>query len=711
MAKPQWPSAEKRRLIGKRIDRLDGPIKSTGVAKYAYDQHFDGLLYAKIFYSPYPSATINAVNMEAAKALPGVETVWVDESLIGKEVRYVGQVVAAVAAVSEEIANEALRLITLDATPQEAQIDDTDPSKAEEKKSEREEGDFEATMAAAEVKSTGRYSIPVITHCCLESHGQTAKMEGDHLYIWPSTQAVSLYANGLDEAVGVPQANIHVDCQVMGGGFGSKFSHDKWGVIGSLLAKETGKPVKLMLERDQELMVAGNRPSAHGEVTVGVNKSGKLQAMEATLWGTGGSGGYRPPPVPYVFTKIPATRLTGMRIKTNRGGQRAWRGPGHPQGCFLTMAAVEDAAAAIGMDALEFFKTNLELTERAELYAKQLDIAADLIGYKTKAHLRGDKTDGPLKRGIGIGIHTWGGLGHPSNCDISVHPDGSVVLKMGTQDLGVGTRTVVGIVAAETFGLPLEAIDVNIGSNAYPSSNASGGSTTVGGISAATRLASTDALNKLIDVVAPRLDVDVDDLEAVDGKLQSISDPTKSIPWKDACKLLGAKSVLGRGENIRGESQEMGLIDQGVGGVQMADVTVDIETGVVTLNEMAAVQDCGLIIDLKTAESQVYGGLIMGITYALYEECIYDNRSGRMLNADMEFYRLAGLKDVGQLKVHMMTGPGFDERGVIGLGEPPVISPGAAISNAVANACGVRVPELPLTPDKVVAALQAGGIV
>jgi xanthine dehydrogenase YagR molybdenum-binding subunit len=154
----------------------------------------------------------------------------------------------------------------------------------------------------------------------------------------------------------------------------------------------------------------------------------------------------------------------------------------------------------------------------------------------------------------------------------------------------------------------------------------------------------------------------------------------------------------------------MKLMDAGVGGVQIADVTVDIETGVTTLNEMVAVQDCGLIIDLKTAESQVYGGLIMGITYALYEECVYDVTTGRMLNADMEFYRLAGLKDVGKMKVHMQTGPGFDERGVIGLGEPPVISPGAAISNAVANACGVRVPDLPLTPERVIAALQQGGV-
>jgi CO/xanthine dehydrogenase Mo-binding subunit len=129
------------------------------------------------------------------------------------------------------------------------------------------------------------------------------------------------------------------------------------------------------------------------------------------------------------------------------------------------------------------------------------------------------------------------------------------------------------------------------------------------------------------------------------------------------------------------------------------------------LNELVAVQDCGLIIDLKTAESQVYGSLIMGVTYALYEETVYDNRTGAMLNADMEFYRLAGLKDVGKLRVHMMTGKGYDDRGVIGLGEPPVISPGAAIANAVANACGVRVPYLPLTPDRVLTALQEGGVI
>jgi len=270
------------------------------------------------------------------------------------------------------------------------------------------------------------------------------------------------------------------------------------------------------------------------------------------------------------------------------------------------------------------------------------------------------------------------------------------------------------MVVAETLGLPLEAVKVMIGRSEYPPSGASGGSTTIGGISVSSRTAATNALNALLEVASKRLGVGADALEAsagVDGVIgggviRETAKPSNQLAWKDACALLGPNPITKRGVNVTADSEKVNLTSQGVGGVQIADVSVDVETGVVTLNEMVAVQDCGLIINLKLAESQVYGGLIMGITYALFEEAVYDPRTGQMLNADMEFYRLAGLRDVGKLKVHMMTGKGFDDRGVIGLGEPPVISPGAAIANAVANACGVRVPNLPLTPDRVLTALS-----
>jgi xanthine dehydrogenase YagR molybdenum-binding subunit len=183
-------------------------------------------------------------------------------------------------------------------------------------------------------------------------------------------------------------------------------------------------------------------------------------------------------------------------------------------------------------------------------------------------------------------------------------------------------------------------------------------------------------------------------------------DPAKYLTWKQACAKLGAAPINATGQR-RQPSDD--LISGGVGGVQMAEVAVDIETGVVKIEKLVAVQDCGLVIDLKTAESQVYGACIMGVCYALYEEKIMDEQTGHCLNPDLEFYKLAGIADIGELVVHMMTGPGYDDRGVIGLGEPPVVSPGAAISNAVANAIGARVPTLPLTPDKVLAAIEKGG--
>ena len=710
MAKSNWPEADKRKFIGKRIDRIDGPAKTTGAAKYSYDINRPGMLWARLTTSPYARAEVQEIDTSEVEKMPGVAAVWKDDELIGKEVQYQGQIVAAVAAATEEIATEAAERIRVKYKPLDHQVVDSDPKLAAGKPAKRTEGDVETALGKADATAEGEYSIPVITHCCLEPHGQVTDMQGDELFIWPSTQNVSRYSDRLGDSVKVPQNKIHVETQYMGGGFGSKFGYDKWGVIGAQLSKQTGKPVKLMLERDTELMTGGNRPSAHAKIKIGAMKDGSVTAIDAEIWGTGGMGGYNPPPVPYVF-KIPNSRVSGLGIRTNRGGQRAWRAPNHPQGCFLTMSAMEDVAAALKMDALEFYLHNLNLTDRADVYRQELEKAAELIGYKEKAHLRGDSKGGNIKRGLGISLHTWGGMGHPSDCDITINPDGSVEAKLGSQDLGTGTRTVINIVVAETLGIPLDLVDVKIGKSSYPQSGASGGSTTVGGVSVSSRLAATEALNALLQVVGPKLQGDPDQLEARDGQIRSTQDPSKSISWKNACALLGTSALTKRGSNNPNETRKEHMLDGGVGGVQMADVSVDIETGIVTINEMVAVQDCGLIIDLKTAESQVFGALIMGITYALFEEAIYDPTTGRMLNPDMEFYRLAGIKDVGKLKVHMMTGKGFDERGVIGLGEPPVISPGAAIANAVANACGVRVPSLPVTPDQVLTSLQKGGII
>ncbi len=708
MATVNWPDPSRRSLIGSRTPRLDGPQKTSGAAKYSYDINRPNMLHAKILFSPHALASVTAVDTSAVETMAGVVGVYVEKDKKTGEfakVTYAGEIIAAVAAETEEIAQEALGKFKVTYSDiGEPQMIDRDPAKASGRDQGKEEGLTDEAMKTADKVVEGYYGLPCITHCCLEAHGQVSEFKDGELSVWPSTQNVSGFAGAFTSELEISADKVHVDTQYMGGGFGSKFAADKWGVICAKMSKQTGRPVKLMLERSQDQMIAGHRPSTYGKVKIGVKNDGTIVAWDSDVWGSAGMQTFRMPPVPYVFTKIPAYRTKGRGILTNRGLIRAWRGPNHPQAALVTMCALEDAAAAIGMDPIAFFKKNLALTDRAEEYAEQIDKAAELIKWSERWHPRGDKAAGPIKRGVGLSIHTWGGAGHPSQCGVTINPDGSVVSRLGTQDLGTGTRTVCAIVLADTLGIGLDQVRVEIGKNSLPVSGGSGGSTTVGGVSASSRDAGTNALNMLLAKVAPQMGVDAGKLEAWQGKIQEVGNPSNSVSWKDACAMLGNMPISAQGNNPNAAGVK--LTSAGVGGCQMAAVAVDVETGVVTMEHYVSVQDSGIVINNKTADSQLYGGAIMGITYALFEEAIYDPATGTMLNPDFEFYRLAGIGDIGTLTAHFMGGEKYESRGVIGLGEPAVLSQGAAISNAVANAIGVRVPELPLTPDRVLNALM-----
>jgi xanthine dehydrogenase YagR molybdenum-binding subunit len=782
MAEYAWPDAEHRALIGKRITRVDSPVKVSGQAKYTYDVHRPGMLYGRVLRCPYAHAKVVSVDTSAAEKMPGVKAVHIIQGP-NANIHWAGDDVVAVAAIDEPTAEDALRAIKVeyqklahlvsDAEPPKGaaeeqgplSVDDLDdmldnqvPSqqmvsqikqygmteKADEKAlkmlksdgasdavldavraaeihpqvaskphsnyqkaAEVTVGDPDKAFSEAEVISEGLYGVPVITHCCLETHGSISEWtDPDHLFVHMSTQNVSGIPAQMAEPLKVPAANIRLHQDHIGGGFGSKFGPDRWGIATAQISKKaSGKPVRLMLERDAELKVAGARPSAYARVKVGAKKDGTLVAWQSDSWGTGGPGGGGSPPLPYVVN-IPNQRRRHTAIRNNIGPARAWRAPNHPQAAVLTMGPLEDLAAKLNMDAVDFFLKNLDLTgPRRDIYREELAIASDLMGWKEKWRPRGQNISGNMARGLGVSMHTWGGRGHKSSCDLTIHPDGSVEIKMGSQDLGTGTRTCILIVAADTLGIPKDVISLQIGDTLYPPSGGSGGSTTIGGVSSSTRRAAVDARDALFARVAPALNVQPDQLESVNGTVRVKGDSGRSLSWKEACSKLGAMPLTVRGNNPD-PSKPPDLTNSGVGGVQMAEAEVDTDTGIVKVKKMVAVQDCGLVIDVKTAESQCLGALIMGISYSLFEEKVMDPSTGRMLNANMTFYRLAGYNDIPELVVHMMTGKGYDERGVIGLGEPPVISPGAAISNAVANAIGVRVPFLPLTPDRVLAALQ-----
>ncbi|MBI3696514.1 MAG: xanthine dehydrogenase family protein molybdopterin-binding subunit [Acidobacteria bacterium] len=714
-SKYDWPAEGKRSLIGKRISRLDGPDKASGRARYAYDTNRPGGLVAKLLCSPHAHAKITRIDTSEAERAPGVRAVKV-MAPAGTEVQWQGFEIAAVAADTEELAQDGVRKIKVEYEILPHLVKEEDVSKAAnmiKPSAEETKGNPDSGFSEADAVHEGYYGINTITHCCLESHGQVAEWNGDNCTLYASTQALGRIGGDLAKVLGaepatanIKPANIRVITEYMGGGFGSKFSIDKWGIVCAQFSKQTGKPVKLMLDRDQELLMAGMRPSDYAKIKLGAKKDGTITAWQHESWSTGGPGGGGAPPIPYVFTEIPNQRKRHIAVSTHTGPARAWRAPNHPQAAALTMCAMDDLAAKLNMNPLDFFIKNLPLTARGDVYKAELLKGAELMDWKTKWHPRGQGGNGYLKRGVGLSLHTWGGRAHDSDCRIVINSDGSVQAQLGSQDLGTGTRTVIGIVAAETLGIPLSGVQVQIGDSNYPPSGASGGSTTVGGVSSSTRRASVKALDKLFEAVAPSLGTTADKLVARDGRIHVEGDPSKSLTWKAACAKLGTKSIseIGR-QPARDEGN---LNDNGVGGIQMAEVEVDTETGIVSVKKMVAVQDCGLIIDVKTAESQCYGAMIMGVCAALYEERIFDQQTGTMLNADMEFYKLSGIADVGDMVVHMMTGV-YDGRGVIGLGEPPAISPPAAISNAVANAIGVRVPTIPLTPDKVLAALEKGG--
>lgn len=703
----KWPKLEDTRLLGKRVSRLDGPDKVTGHAKYTYDQNPKDLLYAKFAWCPYGHAKIKSIDVSRAAKMPGVVRAF-ELVKAGDELNYAGLEVAVVAADTEERAREAARAIVVEYEVLPHNAEDKDfaaiPKEFLGKPRDRKNGDAAKAFEEAEVTSVGQYGCAQITHCCLESHGSVSQFKDDeHVVVWTSTQAISGIPEQVASITGVEQKNVEAICHVLGGGFGSKFSLDSWDATALRIAEETKRPVKVMLERDQELMIAGSRPSGYADVRVAAKKDGTITGWMSEGWGSAGAGGGSNLTLPYVFGGIPNVRVTHTGIMTNAGPARAWRAPGHPQSALVTMSAIEDLAAKLGMDPLALVRKNLALTgQLADIYAEELDIADRMMQWTAKWKPR-DSKQGVIRTGLGLSLHTWGGGGHESNCDVRIHADGSVDLAMGTQDLGSGTKTVVGIVVAETLGLPLEAVTVKIGESKFPPSGGSGGSTTVGGVSSSARVGAVDAANQLFAKIAGELGVAPEQLEARDGVIRVVGEPDKKIAFKDACRAIGPNPIIGRGKEDRA------LMNSGVGGVQMAEVEVDTETGVVTVLKVVAVQDCGTIVDLKTAESQVFGGVIMGITSALYEERVLDPVTGMVLNPDMEFYRLAGAGDVGEIEVHMMQTERHHARGVIGLGEPPVISPMAAVANAVANALGVRVPRCPITPREVLLALGKAG--
>jgi xanthine dehydrogenase YagR molybdenum-binding subunit len=742
----QWPT--NRRLIGTKVQRLDGPAKATGRAKYSYDINRPGMLHAKIFRCPHAHARIRSIDTTAAEKTPGYRGKFVFVKP-NAELYYAGEEILAIAADTEEHADDCLHAVRVDFEEMPFYVKESESLEANRNTAGGAgnsnvvgAGDF-ATANFADVayqnvaaQHEGRYGVPIISHQCLESHGMVAEWDADqsHLTVWRSTQAVPLTAQMLAGRFKLPAGRVKCITHYMGGGFGSKFGLDPNDIACAELARSCRAPVKLMLTRADEITTGGMRPSAYGTVKMAADKEGHIRAYEVDCHGSSGVGRGATvnfQALPYVYGTIPNIKRRHRAVRLNLQTARAMRAPGHPQNCILTDQVLDDLAARLDINPMELRLRNLPPNDANELknnpnaqtylalrntiYRREIEIVRKLCNWDQAWHRPG-AGNGTIKTGLGMALHTWGGGGRgPNPTKITVSADGSVLVQSASQDLGTAQRTLTAIIVAEILGLNPTDITVDLGDSTHGQSTPSGGSTTAPGTSAAILKAAETARDQFLAAIAERFNAQAGDLSIAQGVIVNRAN-NERIPWRQACARLGMNPVQVTGDwppnqQLAGNTPQarelraewLGrLTNNGVGGVQVAEVKVDSETGVVRCTRFWAVQDCGLIINKQGCESQVAGGVIMGVNYALYEECIYDRQTGRMVNPNMEFYKLAGIQDIPQIHVHMMDMP---ERGVIGIGEPPTISTATAVGNAVFNAIGVRVPEAPFTPERVLAAL------
>lgn len=694
-----WGDPRTMRWLGKRIPRVEGAEKVSGKAKYTYDIQLPGMLYAKILRSPYPRARIRSIDASEAQKMPGVRAVITD---LTREVRYAGEEIAAVAAESEQIARDALKRIKVEYEPLPFVVDPEEARQANAPRvvqqgnvrggNPQERGDPDSAFRRSDVVvHEATYSVPARSHCCLEPHGLVCQWQGDRLIAWASTQGIFSVRDELANALGIPASNVRVICEHMGGGFGSKFGARIEGVLCARLARMAGAPVKLMLEREEEQLATGYGPGVTAKVKIAATRDGRLIAWESETYGTGGVWGSANIPLPYIYP-VPSVRTRHYDISTNLGASAALRAPGHPQASFIMESAMDDLAAKLGIDPLEFRLRNDPNPVRQAEYR----LGAERIGWHRRSRM-GSRAPGIVKRGLGVASAIWGGGGGAGSRPIvRIEPDGSVEVRLGTQDLGTGTRTLVAAVVAEELGLDVRQIRALIGDTDYGYSGASGGSTTAASVAPAVKMAAMAARERLLAAVSSHLQANPADIAFDGGRVFVRDAPSKSLTWKQACALLGRDGIEAQGEwnpNLQGS---------GVAGCQFVEVEVDTETGKVRVVKIVAVQDCGLVINRMAVESQIYGGVVQGLAMALHEQRLYDSQTGRMLNADLENYKLPGSLDIPDIEAIVYDNP---TGRVSGVGEPPVIPTAAAIANAVFHAIGKRIPSLPITPAKVLEAL------
>jgi len=734
--------------VGAPLNRVDGRLKVTGGARYAAEFAVPNVAHAVIVTSTIARGRVRRMDTAAAERAPGVLAVLTPQNaprlpqqqaapgagpamrvptlMQDDAVHYNGQPIGLVIADTFEHATAAANLVKAEYAEERPELDvDTAPHAPSEStrpvgnnRRHSQRGDTARGLAEAEVKIEHTYTTPFENHNPMEPHNTQAAWDGDKLTLYDSTQGIFNIRNSVARAFGILPENVRVVSYFTGGGFGSKGGPWSHVYLAAMAAKHVSRPVKLVLTRRQMFGPSGGRAHTSQQITLGAKRDGSLTvvrhlttATTSTLEDFLESSGM----MTRMMYESPNIETDHELVRMNVGSPTFMRAPGESTGSFALESAMDELAVALGMDPVELRLKNY--AERDPESGKPWSskslrecyrVGAERFGWSKRSPKPRSMADGRWLVGYGVATATYPARQQAASCLARILPDGKALVRAGSQEIGCGTYTIMAQVAADALGMPVERVRFELGDTDMPPTPASVGSATASSTGPAVNAAALAVRQKLVqmaiaDSASPVHGAREDDVRTADGRLSLSSDPSKGETFEAVIARNGGQPVEAR-VDLKPTPDQQQYSMHSFGAV-FTEVRVDRDLGLIRVPRVVAAYGGGKILNVKTATSQMIGGIVWGISQALLEETHIDRRSGRYVNSDLAEYHVPVNADIGSIDVTFV--PEDDAHvnaiGAKGVGEIPIVGVAGSIANAVYHATGKRIRDLPITLDKLIA--------
>ena len=710
--------------VGQPMSRVDGALKVTGRATYAAEHAVPGVVYGVIVNSTVSRGTVTAVKSDAALAAGGVLKVLSDWSKVKlayptNQVNFFGQPVAVVVATTLEQAEHAASLLEVSYAPAPALTDIDDqraPTQPSQRSPDYSRGDPEGALRAAHTVVDQTFTITRENHNPMELPSTIARWDGDQLTLWDKTQWVQGTARSVATGLGMPVANVRVISPFVGGAFGSAGMTWQHQILTAFVAREMGRPVKLVLNRRQMYVGIGYRPASWQRLAVGASAVGKVTALvhEARTE----TSRFQPyedsiTALPRFMYDGPAMRSQYRLVPLDVHQPTYMRGPGAVSGAFALESAMDELAHQLGIDPVELRLRNepaVDQFENLPFSTRRLtecyQQGAQSFGWSQRGPVPRARTDGGLLVGMGMAAAAYHTGRNAADASARINDDGTAVVASATSDMGPGTYTSMTQVAADALGLPTSRITFQLGDSSLPMSPIHAGSQTMASVGSAVfttcnSLRDSMVRTAVVDPASPLHGATPEQVSVRDGSLYLTNSPERAETYQQILRRHGRPSMDTLQSWSPGDSATR--FSAFAYGAVFAEVAVDELLGLVRIRRIHATYDTGRVISPKLAHSQALSGMVAGIGMALLEHTVLDHRDGRIVNANMADYLVPVNADVPRLDATFLPTEDLvpDPIGVKGLGELVIVGVPAAIANAVFNATGTRIRDLPITLDKL----------